>query len=70
MKRTHKLSNRKNTRRKYHKTRRRQKGGVCPCAVPITGYIASYAVAGLGGLGLYSLKKKKKKKKKKKDIKK
>lgn len=47
----------------------KQRGGVCPCAIPLTTSIASSVgttvAATLGGIGLYSLKKRRKKKPKK-----
>lgn len=51
------------TKKKY--TRKIQRGGVCPCAVPLSATAASYVATALGGLGIYSLSKKKRKKPKK-----
>lgn len=51
------------TKKKY--TKKIQRGGVCPCAVPLSTTAASYVATALGGLGIYSLSKKKRKKPKK-----
>lgn len=51
------------TKKKY--TKKIQRGGVCPCAVPLSATAASYVATALGGLGIYSLSKKKRKKPKK-----
>ena len=57
------------TKKKYIKkkryTKKIQRGGVCPCAVPLSTTAASYVATALGGLGIYSLSKKKRKKPKK-----
>ncbi len=55
------------TKKRYTKkryTKKIQRGGVCPCAIPMTTTATSYIATALGGLGLYSLSKKRKKKKK------
>lgn len=73
-KRSKKPNIKHNTKRKYmkNKYRRRtikQRGGVCPCAIPLTstiaGSVGTTVAATLGSIGLYSLKTKKKKPKKK-----
>lgn len=51
------------TKKKH--TKKVQRGGVCPCAVPLSASAASYVATALGGLGIYSLSKKKRKKPKK-----
>jgi hypothetical protein len=57
------LTNKKRfTKKKY--TKKIQRGGVCPCAVPLSATVTSYVATVLGGLGIYSLKNKKKKRKK------
>jgi len=38
-------------------TKKIQRGGVCPCAIPLSTTAASYVATALGGLGIYSLKK-------------
>ena len=50
-------------KKKY--TKKIQRGGVCPCAVPLSATAASYVATALGGLGIYSLSKNKRKKPKK-----
>ena len=52
------------TKKKY--TKKIQRGGVCPCVVPLSATAASYVATALGGLGIYSLSKKKKSSKTKK----
>lgn len=62
------------TKKKYIKkkryTKKIQRGGVCPCAVPLSATAASYVATALGGLGIYSLSKKKRKNSKRKKPKK
>jgi hypothetical protein len=58
-----KFTKKKFTKKKY--TKKIQRGGVCPCAVPLSASAASYVATALGGLGIYSLSKKKRKKPKK-----
>lgn len=57
------FTKKKYTKKKY--TKKIQRGGVCPCAVPLSATAASYVATALGGLGIYSLSKKKRKKPKK-----
>lgn len=57
------FTKKKFTKKKY--TKKIQRGGVCPCAVPLSASAASYVATALGGLGIYSLSKKKRKKPKK-----
>ena len=45
-------------------TKKIQMGGVCPCAIPLTTTVAS-SIAGVLGIGVYSLNKKKTSKRKK-----
>lgn len=56
------------TKKKY--TKKIQRGGVCPCAIPLSTTAASYVATALGGLGIYSLSKKKRKNSKRKKPKK
>ena len=56
------------TKKKY--TKKIQRGGVCPCAIPLSTTVASYVATALGGLGIYSLSKKKRKNSKRKKPKK
>ena len=58
MKRKYTKKRRYTKRRKY--TKKIQRGGVCPCAIPISTTVASSFATALGGLGLYSLSKKRK----------
>ena len=58
------FTKKKLTKKKY-KRRKKFRGGVCPCAVPLSTTAASYVATALGGLGIYSLSKKKRKKPKK-----
>jgi hypothetical protein len=51
------FTKKKFTKKKY--TKKIQRGGVCPCAVPLSASAASYVVTALGGLGIYSFSKKK-----------
>jgi hypothetical protein len=56
MKRKYTKKRRYTKRRKY--TKKIQRGGVCPCAIPMTTVATSYIATALGSLGLYSLSKK------------
>lgn len=59
-----KRKNYKTKRNKKRKTKRKQRGGVCPCAIPLSTTVAS-SIAGVLGIGVYSLNKKKNSKRKK-----
>ena len=53
-------------RKRKTQQKKLQRGGVCPCAVPVAApTLASYFGGLIGGVGLLSLKKRKKKKSKK-----
>ena len=59
------FTNKRRFTKKKYKRRKKFRGGVCPCAVPLSTTAASYVATALGGLGIYSLSKKKRKKPKK-----
>lgn len=59
------MRRKKKTKMKRKNTKKVQRGGVCPCAVPLYTTVVPYAATVASAVGLYSLKKKSKKKPKK-----
>lgn len=51
------FTKKKFTKKKY--TKKIQRGGVCPCVIPLSTTVASSIATALGSLGVYSLSKRK-----------